>query len=257
MPRRKTREEFISDAIEVHGDKYDYSQVEYINNKIPVKIYCKRCDYTFEQRPDSHLNGKGCAFCGLEKQKEIIYGVGVNDVTLRGFDIKAYTCWKDMLERCYGDKRRTTAYADCKVAEEWHRFSQFLYWFDNNYVEGYVLDKDILTNGYGKYYSPQTCLFVPQRINSLFIKQDRGKFEQGVHFIKRLNKYCAQISKIGVKSKHIGLYKTEKEAFEAYKKVKYEYIREIADEYYSNELIDTRTYNAMYNFKILDKNGNY
>ena len=34
MPRRKTREEFISDAIEVHGDKYDYSQVEYINNKI-------------------------------------------------------------------------------------------------------------------------------------------------------------------------------------------------------------------------------
>ena len=48
MPRRKTREEFISDAIEVHGDKYDYSQVEYINNKVPVKIYCKRCNYTFE-----------------------------------------------------------------------------------------------------------------------------------------------------------------------------------------------------------------
>lgn len=257
MPRRKTREQFISDAIEVHGDKYDYSQVEYLNNKTPVKIYCKRCNYTFEQRPDSHLNGKGCAFCGLEKHKEIIYGVGINDVILRGFDVKAYTCWKDMLERCYGYKRRSSAYEGCQVSEEWYKFSQFLQWFEKNYVEGYVLDKDILTNGCGKYYSPSTCLFVPQRINSLFIKQDRGDFEQGVSYIKRLNKFCAQVSRIGAKSKHIGLYKTEEEAFNAYKKAKYEYIKQVADEYYSKDLIDTKTYQAIYNFKILDKYGNY
>ena len=249
MPRRKTREEFISDAIEVHGDKYDYSQVEYINNKVPVKIYCKRCNYTFEQRPDSHLNGKGCIFCGTERTKSIQFGVGVNDVVL-GRNDKAYICWTDMLERCYGERYKGTSYEDCEVCEEWHTFSNFWYWHFHNYIDGYTLDKDILTNSKGKYYSPDTCLFVPNRINSLFIKQKNENHKEGVHYIKRLGKFCAQLSRKGYTSKHIGVFKTEDEAHIAYKTAKEAYIKQVADEYYNKGEISLKIKEAMYNYKI-------
>lgn len=60
--KRKTREEFINDAIEVHGNKYDYSKVDYINNKIEVCIICPEHGVFF-QRPDRHLCGQGCPIC--------------------------------------------------------------------------------------------------------------------------------------------------------------------------------------------------
>jgi len=41
--------------------------VEYVNNKIKVKLYCKECEHFFNIRPDAHLNGKGCNKCGYIK----------------------------------------------------------------------------------------------------------------------------------------------------------------------------------------------
>ena len=63
MPTKKTTEEFIQDAIKVHGDRYDYSKVEYINNRTKVTIICK-VHGKFTQLPPSHLTGKGCSKCG-------------------------------------------------------------------------------------------------------------------------------------------------------------------------------------------------
>jgi len=37
----KRKESFLKRAIETHGDRYDYSLVEYINTSTPVKIICK------------------------------------------------------------------------------------------------------------------------------------------------------------------------------------------------------------------------
>lgn len=54
---------FISKAINKHGTKYDYSLVDYIHSKSKVKIICKKHG-VFEQRPNDHLNGSGCSFCG-------------------------------------------------------------------------------------------------------------------------------------------------------------------------------------------------
>ena len=64
MPKKSTKEEFIQKAIEIHGDKYNYDKVEYINNSTKVKIYCKRCEEYFEQIPHSHLSENGCPICG-------------------------------------------------------------------------------------------------------------------------------------------------------------------------------------------------
>jgi hypothetical protein len=61
--KRKTTEQFIEDAKKVHGDKYDYSLVDYINDRTKIKIICPEHGI-FEQLPNSHLQGINCYFCG-------------------------------------------------------------------------------------------------------------------------------------------------------------------------------------------------
>lgn len=61
--RKKTTEEFIQKAREIHGNKYGYSKVKYINNKEKVCIICPTHG-EFWQIADSHLGGQGCPKCG-------------------------------------------------------------------------------------------------------------------------------------------------------------------------------------------------
>ena len=72
MPRKLTTEEFITRAIEKHGDKYGYDKVQYVNNRTEVEIYCKACQKYFMQSPDSHLQGKGCRDCGYKASHQIM-----------------------------------------------------------------------------------------------------------------------------------------------------------------------------------------
>lgn len=55
-------EYFIEKAKKIHGDKYDYSKVNYINSTTPIKIICPEHG-EFEQRPDKHLSGHSCPKC--------------------------------------------------------------------------------------------------------------------------------------------------------------------------------------------------
>ena len=59
-------EDFIQKSKEVHGDLYDYSLVEYTNNRTPVELICKEHG-TFVQNPRDHLRGHGCHTCGVHK----------------------------------------------------------------------------------------------------------------------------------------------------------------------------------------------
>ena len=61
-PKRKTNKEFVLDSKNVHKDKYDYSLVNYINNKTKVNIICKEHGI-FKQKPNDHLTGNGCPKC--------------------------------------------------------------------------------------------------------------------------------------------------------------------------------------------------
>lgn len=64
MPRKRlTTPEFIEKARTVHGDKYDYSRVAYVNSKTRITISCKTHGY-WSCQPDVHLTGKGCPTCG-------------------------------------------------------------------------------------------------------------------------------------------------------------------------------------------------
>ena len=60
----KTTEDFIKQAKEIHGDKYDYSKVIYKRGDIPVTIICPNHG-EFEQKPYIHLDGCGCQKCSM------------------------------------------------------------------------------------------------------------------------------------------------------------------------------------------------
>ena len=62
MSKRKSNDEFIREAQSIHHNRYDYSKVEYTNNKTKVCIVCPEHG-EFWQTPSDHLNGKGCPQC--------------------------------------------------------------------------------------------------------------------------------------------------------------------------------------------------
>ena len=62
-----TTEQYIERAKLTHGDKYNYSFVEYKNAKTKIKIKCNKCGNIFEQNPDSHLRGCDCPKCSTKE----------------------------------------------------------------------------------------------------------------------------------------------------------------------------------------------
>lgn len=66
----KGNEKFILDSKKVHGDKYDYSLVDYKNYKTNVTVICKEHG-EFSQRPGHHTAGSGCPSCKVEKIRKI------------------------------------------------------------------------------------------------------------------------------------------------------------------------------------------
>ena len=191
-----------------------------------------------------------------------VFGVGITGLEPtrdeNGELLSSYTCWTAMLSRCYSAKyqEKHPSYIGCSVCDEWLYYSNFKNWYDNNYYEvenkTSQLDKDVLIKG-NKVYSPETCIFVPKFINTLFIKRqnDRGAFPIGVCYKKANKKYQAKLSvfKDGkATSKHLGYFDTADEGFEAYKKAKEDYIKEIADNY--KDKIPVELYQAMCNYSV-------
>ena len=74
--QRLTTGEFIEKAKAVHGDKYDYSKAEYLdNNRTKITIICSTHG-EFEQRPNDHLSGSGCPKCtnsGPSEPEQMIF----------------------------------------------------------------------------------------------------------------------------------------------------------------------------------------
>jgi len=63
--------EFEIRAKKIHGDKYKYDDVQYVNNTTRVKIFCVKHNEYFEQMPSAHLKGSGCQRCGIERNSSI------------------------------------------------------------------------------------------------------------------------------------------------------------------------------------------
>ncbi len=188
------------------------------------------------------------------KDRKLVCGIGITDTTTRenGKILKSYNTWTHVINRCYSVKVqiKNPTYIGCSVCKEWLTFSNFKTWFDQNYISGYQLDKDILNRG-NKEYSPINCRFVPSQINTILTDcgAARGKYQQGVVWNKKVQKYQARCA-IFNKLTHLGYFDTEIEAFNAYKEFKEAHIKQTAEEYYNAGKIRWDIYTALQNWTI-------
>lgn len=241
---------FVRKAKEIHKNKYDYSKVEYKNRATPVIIICP-IHGEFLQLPYWHLYGHDCPYCKNKKISKNKIGktksLGKNDLIIGEYNKKAYQHWKGMLWRC-SNKSKLKTYQYCTICEEWLLFSNFSKWFDENYIKGFSLDKDILYKG-NKVYSPETCCFVPKEINTLFAKRYKGKKELPIGVSQSIDgkKFVSTIT-TNYERKTLGLFDTVEEAFSAYKKEKEQYLCLIAEKY--KEVLKENVYQAIKNYKI-------
>ena len=243
---KKTTFDFIEKAKVIHLNKIDFSKVFYIDAHTKVSLKCNICGCEWEATPNSVLNGSGCPTCFRFKT---ICGVGVNDVYLStrigNIREKSYQHWKSLIERCYSEKyqERQPSYKGCTVCDEWKYFSNFKKWFDENYIEGYQLDKDLFVKG-NKVYSPEYCCFLPRELNSV-LQFARINKNNGIKKVKK--GYSVTVSMYN-KKVFVGTFNDIEIARNAYISTKRDYAYELADKYYMQGKISKKIYDAILNY---------
>jgi hypothetical protein len=164
-----------------------------------------------------------------------------------------YQTWINMLKRVYTEayQRRFPTYKDVTVCEEWHNFQNFAGWFEENYkpeyMHGWHLDKDIICREC-KIYSPETCVFVPMVINTFIVPNRKQRGDLPIGVTMRGNRYLAQITHRASTRKSLGMFNTADEAFYAYKKVKEQLAKDLAENYKGK--IDDRVYQMLINLDV-------
>lgn len=205
--------------------------------------------------PLDNKDGRG----GIRK---LVQNVGVNDanysvavrIEKEHKICPVYSDWKSMLSRAYSYKRHKVqpTYENIIVCDEWLSFSNFRKWYIDNYKEGYHLDKDLLFFG-NKKYSPETCVFVPQWLNSFTLGRDksRGKYKIGVYWNKRAGKFQSACSNPKTKKRDcLGNFNDENQAHLAWVTRKLELALELKPEM---DEIDSRIYYTV--IRIIKEKG--
>lgn len=274
MTKMKPLAQVLKEFKSIHGDRYIYTDINdanYRGRKSIIPVICREHG-VFSMRVENHLQGQGCPDCAkiqrrisntgnVRKRTKLVYGFGLNDydgnIKYNHVHIPSYHTWVGMLKRCFNKnfKDSHNTYKDCSCCEEWRSFSAFKRWFDdpiNGYKDGYCLDKDILCKG-NKVYSPDTCCFVPNEINVLLCKSDakRGRMPIGVYERKLVNgnSYMAYLNKNGSRI-NLGTFYSVEEAFQAYKQAKELHIQEMATQYFNEDKITKKVYQALIDYKV-------
>lgn len=166
----------------------------------------------------------------MGRPKGYVMSFGVNDADYDVDTCPFYNRWRGMLARCYS-KANQDCYNGCVVCIEWLTFSNFKAWMKKQDWVGNELDKDILFKG-NKVYSPTTCCFVSNAVNSFVIDHAgrRGDMPLGVKLEKRTGKYTAQVrNPFTKKAQHLGTFDTSSKAEMAWKNKKHEFSCALAD----------------------------
>ena len=167
---------------------------------------------------------------------------------------KEYVLWKDVLRRCYSDdfKKKQPTYKACEVSDKFKSYEYFYEWCHSQIgfgVDGFEIDKDLLIKG-NKVYSEDSCVFLPAEINMVLVKctASRGEHLIGVSWHNTKKAFVARVRKNKGKTEWLGVFKTEIEAFNAYKEAKESFVKEQAEKWKSQ--IDDRAYEALMNYQV-------
>lgn len=170
--------------------------------------------------------------------------------------------YRNMYYRCYSENNHESHpyNKENTICDEWldeeEGLFNFCIWCIRNYYEidgegTLQLDKDILVRG-NTVYSPETCCFVPKRINAMFggsAKKNNNGLPTGVIYSKKTGKYKPQVRGFdGKVIKNIGWYDTVEEAWNVYALHKKAWILVVADMY--KNYIPAKLYNTMINWEL-------
>ena len=183
-------------------------------------------------------------------KRKPVHGFGINDAdyivcpVVDGIRHRcpAYVAWSSMISRCNDKKihERQPNYARVSVCDEWKSFMRFRDWWVSHNVDGWDIDKDILTDS--KTYSPQTCIFIPPWINTFTSDgaAKRGENPIGVCFHKRDGKFMARCcNPIVSKIDNLGYFDDKMDAHMAWMKRKLSIAFELKDSF---DKVDCRIY---------------
>lgn len=167
---------------------------------------------------------------------KLVYGIGTYRKGKYQSSDPSYKIWTSMLSRCVPNgtiQTKSPCYVGCTVHPDWVEFQKFADWcqYQIGYAcEDYQLDKDILSQG-NKVYGPDTCRFVPSKLNRLLTntKRNMGKYPTGVS-LNSDGKFRAQIG-VGNQVKYLGVFTTVNEALIAYNTAKRLAVRSLVETY--------------------------
>lgn len=263
---KKNKQWLLSRLYGIYGmETFDFSQVEkdsfvYKGVKTRIPVVCKVCGTLAEPMASWLLRGTGCNTCRIKKfsksqlgkakpvsKRKLVAGVGVTDIEGVVKYEKPYSIWREMIIRCYDHSRwmKRPTYKKCEVCDEWKLYSNYVAWYNANQIDGFDVDKDLLSYYNGKkVYSPQTCCFLPPEINNVLSskKQKKRKYPLGVNIIDGcITATCGSHN-------YLGTFSTVEDAHKAYLIAKKERINELANKW--KDKLTPKVYDALINLDV-------
>lgn len=225
--KRLTAEIFKERSYKIHGDRYDYSEVEYVSLNSKVKIICKEHG-SWWQLPSNHLAGKGCSYCSgtkVSKSLPINTKVPENSVAVPLTQGKFTIIDQIDVERVikYNWVCANTGYAVGIVDGEYTLLHRFILGVKDTKVLVDHRGHDILDNRRGKL---RTCTHKENSHNARSLSEFSSKYK-GVCWDKHRCKWIVHIT-INNKYKHLGRFDNEEDAAKAYDKKAKEVFGEFA-----------------------------
>lgn len=158
----------------------------------------------------------------------------------------AHCRWMQMIRRCHSEDDIYKSYEETTVYKEWFCFQDFARWAEVQrgfYIEDAVwhLDKDLLVSG-SKEYGPDSCCFLPQRINCMI-----GRAPVDGYYDSKNNDYgFGYTNTDGTNYKR--RFKSQEDGKLWYKENKERVVKEVADQY--KNVLDSRVYEALYSWQV-------
>lgn len=210
--------------------------------------------------------------------KRTVYGVGYN-IRIPGkkyysSDTKCYKTWDNMMQRSYSHnyKKNKPSYINVYVDLVWHNFQAFAPWYEEKYYDKdeklrLQLDKDLFSKDNschifindnktcctnGGYYSPDTCCFLPIKINNLLktrVQELCSEKIEGVYPTSN-GKYTARLSNGNGEKINLGTFNDERSAWLAYKLNKELVIQSVTEEF--KEYLPKHIYDKLMEYEIED-----